>query len=146
MDLPTHLPNSAPPAKKHKGPPVFIEGTSITLQTEEDIAKWIEERRKNWPTRKNVEAKAKDTAPQPCAFFQKTGKCKFGNRCKNAHSSGKIVNGVEISVPQRYKEPAVGLLFRLLVQRDMQQHENNAILDFLLHLDKCGLLDRNALV
>ncbi|CAD1809518.1 Nuclear fragile X mental retardation-interacting protein 1 (NUFIP1) family protein [Candida parapsilosis] len=36
---------------------IAIPGTNITLQTEEDIAKWIEERKKNWPTRANVERK-----------------------------------------------------------------------------------------
>ncbi|KAI5959601.1 uncharacterized protein KGF55_005245 [Candida pseudojiufengensis] len=37
--------------------PVKIPGTNITLQTEEDIAKWIEERKKNWPSKSNIEKK-----------------------------------------------------------------------------------------
>lgn len=36
---------------------VFIPGTTISLQTDEDIAKWIEERRKKWPTKRNIEQK-----------------------------------------------------------------------------------------
>ncbi|EMG47226.1 hypothetical protein G210_2474 [Candida maltosa Xu316] len=79
FDLPTHLPNespSIPPPKpstdsvveetiedddeeqraKTSGP-VVIQGTNITLQTEEDIAKWIEERKKNWPSKTNVDRK-----------------------------------------------------------------------------------------
>ncbi|KAI5953275.1 hypothetical protein KGF54_002646 [Candida jiufengensis] len=43
------------PTKINK--PVRISGTNITLQTEEDIAKWIEERKKNWPTKSNMEKK-----------------------------------------------------------------------------------------
>jgi ribosome assembly protein 1 len=30
---------------------------SIKLETEEEIAAWIAERKKNWPTAKNVELK-----------------------------------------------------------------------------------------
>ena len=36
---------------------VKIPGTNITLQTEEDIAKWIEERKKNWPSAANLARK-----------------------------------------------------------------------------------------
>ena len=98
---------------------VAIPGTNITLQTEEDIAKWIEERKKNWPTKANVERKQQlkeekrktnetqrlkrqleengDAAtPQDnkrsktiCRFFEQYGKCKYGNRCKNIH---EVVN------------------------------------------------------
>ncbi|KAI5966072.1 hypothetical protein CANMA_003318 [Candida margitis] len=92
---------------------VAIPGTNITLQTEEDIAKWIEERKKNWPTKANVERKqqlkeAKRKLHQQntrskrpldgngtqennkrsktiCRFFQQYGKCKYGNNCKNIH-------------------------------------------------------------
>ncbi|KAI5950075.1 hypothetical protein KGF57_004420 [Candida theae] len=87
LDLPTHLPNETPDTSTAQAiaeqPPaipsdnatsstkdtlphsptttskkvVSIPGTNITLQTEEDIAKWIEARKKNWPTRANVERK-----------------------------------------------------------------------------------------
>ncbi|CCE85249.1 Piso0_004831 [Millerozyma farinosa CBS 7064] len=51
---------------------VFIPGTTITLQTEGDIKKWIEERRRNWPSRKNVEAKKeKESASAPANDEQK---------------------------------------------------------------------------
>ncbi|EDK43942.1 hypothetical protein LELG_02121 [Lodderomyces elongisporus NRRL YB-4239] len=36
---------------------VKIPGTNITLQTEEDIAKWIEERKRNWPSAANLARK-----------------------------------------------------------------------------------------
>lgn len=38
-------------------PPPVIEGTNIKLQTEEEIAAWIAERKKRWPSSKVVEEK-----------------------------------------------------------------------------------------
>lgn len=141
--LPTYLPNTTP-AKivaplesedlnpeepKPSTSPIFIEGTNITLQTEEDIAKWIEERRKKWPTRKNVEEKkaqqqttvaapkeAATPRKQVCKFFSRNRKCKFGAKCKNSHESAntnpvhsparsgnvRVINGMKVPVPQRY--------------------------------------------
>lgn len=180
-DLPTHLPNAAPtpllPAPHQTDAPVagsekasetkkpiFIEGTNITLETEDDIAKWIEERRKNWPTRKNVEAKLKkqnetkvekpDTPKQSvCKFFARTGKCKFGNKCKNLHEPGfskdpgcKMINGLLVRIPERYKKEVdySGSLFTKLVQRDLYEHQNNTVIDFVQYLDSKGLIDKNA--
>lgn len=63
-------PNPTPPAAapvrseeeerylKSKGSGVVaIEGTGIRLETEEDIAAWIAERKKKWPTRERVAEK-----------------------------------------------------------------------------------------
>lgn len=184
-DLPTHLPNSILPKPQcenvhagesrstdvtektsEEGPniqgePIFIEGTNITLQTEEDIAKWIEERRKNWPTRKNIELKKKQqeqkqpAAPKPqkaqvCKFFARSGKCKFGNKCRNLHEAAgsgptTTINGLQIAIPQRYKkEMPTGSLYKNLVQRDLYEHENNVILDFLQYLSDKNLIDKDA--
>lgn len=129
LDLPTHLPNERTPevdvepenkAVKEIEPkvhdvkldsdvsyvPVFIQGTNITLQTDEDIAKWIEERKKKWPTKQNVEqrelqkeeeskkrlADSDQLGPDKkrriiCRFYQQNKSCKFGNKCKNIHES-----------------------------------------------------------
>lgn len=42
---------------KAKGGAIAIEGTGIKLETEEDIAAWIAERKKKWPTRQRVAEK-----------------------------------------------------------------------------------------
>lgn len=186
-DLPTHLPNSISPkpqsqdsenthaesrsselpekteekSPKNSAEPIFIEGTNITLQTEEDIAKWIAERRKNWPTRKNIELRKKQqeqkqpAAPKPpkaqvCKFFARSGKCKFGNKCRNLHEAAgagptTTINGLQIAIPQRYKkEMPTGSLYKNLVQRDLYEHENNVILDFLQYLGDKNLIDKDA--
>lgn len=193
-DLPTYLPNTgsnknsesdelrenpsttseAPVASKESvksndsvapKEPIFIEGTNITLQTDDDIAKWIEERRKNWPTRKNVELKAKreqerkapetekTVTKQACKFYARNKKCKFGTKCRNLHevasnASLKTINGIQVAVPQRYKKEMQlsGSLYKNLVQRDQYEHENNIIIDFLQFLDKNNLIDRDASV
>lgn len=186
-DLPTHLPNTgslspqprdeverSPEEQEHgvknsavaaTKEPIFIEGTNITLQTEEDIAKWIEERRKNWPTRKNVELKVKreqeqktqetDKLPakQVCKFYSRNKKCKFGSKCRNLHEASnngsvKTINGLQVAVPQRYKKeaPVCGSLYKNLVQRELYEHENNIIINFLQYLDKHNLIDRDASV
>lgn len=193
-DLPTHLPNMvttpSPPNEQPKeltedkdslpeesiasrapGEPLFIEGTNILLQTEEDIAKWIEERRKNWPTRKNIEAKlsqqheteqdSKHAPPQKkgqnvCKFFSRNRRCRFGNKCKNLHEASnrpqmnqnanvKTINGIEVAIPQRYKSNADKnkSFFKMLVQKDLYEHENDKVLDFLLYLDSQGMIDHD---
>lgn len=181
FDLPTHLPNTGSHVQKtvqsedlleeerHLGSggskePIFIEGTSITLQTEEDIAKWIAERRKNWPTKKNIELKAKRElerkAPEPektpakqvCKFYAKSKKCKFGAKCRNVHeaasnnSASKMINGILVAVPKRYKKEmqVSSSLYKNLMQRDHYEHENNLIIDFLQYLENNKLIDRHA--
>ncbi|OBA24315.1 hypothetical protein METBIDRAFT_19983, partial [Metschnikowia bicuspidata var. bicuspidata NRRL YB-4993] len=154
--------------------PVFIEGTNISLQTEEDIARWIAERRKKWPTRKNVEAKTQDQkekAPEKeqllsklniCKFYARNKRCKFGTKCRNVHESGtgqnhqatasqntsstrKMINGVLVNIPQRYKKEVqgAGSLFTKLVQRDLYEHENNVIVDFIQYLDSQGVINHD---
>lgn len=119
LDLPVHLPNCEPPiANEEKqvvpsvdstsvaSVPTAIQGTSIVLESDEDIAKWIAERRKRWPTKKNIELKqsiAAQSIKRPaeadvldpskkrkiiCRFFKQHGKCKFGAKCRNSHEQG----------------------------------------------------------
>lgn len=59
--------NRRPPQQGGTGstiPPPRIQGTTISLDTPEDIAKWIAERKKRWPTAANVE-KNKFERPVP---------------------------------------------------------------------------------
>ncbi|ODV66827.1 hypothetical protein HYPBUDRAFT_152878 [Hyphopichia burtonii NRRL Y-1933] len=139
--LPTHLPNEEaetpeprPQPKPESDPSddeqvTLIPGTNISLQTDEDIAKWIEERKKKWPTNRRVQEKqqqqqlllpakrlAADDQPKKkqktvCRFYQQHKRCKFGNQCSFVHetqqskpSSGstKMLNGIEINVPKRF--------------------------------------------
>mmetsp|Transcript_2299 Transcript_2299/g.2530 ORF Transcript_2299/g.2530 Transcript_2299/m.2530 type:complete len:276 (+) Transcript_2299:270-1097(+) len=134
-DLPTYLPNSSnysnefdskedseneeadlihneSEGQNKSNEPVFIPGTNITLETEEDIRKWIEERKKKWPSRRNIEEKEKIRQEQTkipsnskkrmnessvsqntkkpkniCKFYQNNKRCKFGNKCKNVHEA-----------------------------------------------------------
>ncbi|CUM67952.1 uncharacterized protein PRCAT00005665001 [Priceomyces carsonii] len=104
---------------------LYIPGTSISLQTEEDIAKWIEERKRRWPTRKNIEQKEKMKreqeiqtpnyskrhnieSPLPenqkkqksvCKYFQQHRTCRFGKRCKNLHEF--LSNSSELSTSSK---------------------------------------------
>ncbi|ORX34159.1 nuclear fragile X mental retardation-interacting protein 1-domain-containing protein [Kockovaella imperatae] len=45
---------------KRRGPAPVIEGTTITLQTDEDIAKWIAERKAKWPSARRVAEKEEE--------------------------------------------------------------------------------------
>lgn len=201
LGLPVHLPNSLPTHMPNSGDShigqsdsqpidheesdiddeetstpkeaIYIQGTTISLQTDEDIAKWIEERKKKWPSRKNIEAKeAQKATKRPllqdtkntkkprnvCKFFSQHNKCKFGTKCKNVHeqpdqqssANTKLINGMTVHVPQRFhnemytKETASGSLYKMLVQKDLYEHENNKVLEFLRFLDERKLIDHNA--
>lgn len=191
---------------------IYVPGTSISLDTEEDIQKWIEERKRKWPTRKNIEEKEKaqkETAVNQqkpgsgdnsgkrsrenngdgldnkrpkriCHFFQQNKKCRFGTKCKNIHEKGgsavsltpgegagkgrinsgsvlppssssivKTINGIQVNIPQRFKsefynkDPNSGTFFKMLVQKEHYQSNNELILQFLEYLDKKKLIDHN---
>ncbi|KAI3403978.2 hypothetical protein KGF56_003245 [Candida oxycetoniae] len=138
QDLPTYLPNEEPePTESLLSKPesshgvcqkeeenrsvddnqkvIRIPGTNITLQTEEDIRKWIEERKRNWPSEANIRRKKearqqgqeqtkieqnnsniRKRLPEEselsskrgkslCRNYQQYKKCKFGDKCRNVH-------------------------------------------------------------
>lgn len=85
---------------------VTVPGTNIVLENDEDIQKWIEERKKNWPTNKRVKEKVEErekaqkilknltkentnesSAPlvKVCNFWMKTKRCKNGKNCRFSH-------------------------------------------------------------
>lgn len=183
--------------------PGFIPGTTISLQTEEDIAKWIEERKKKWPTnsrvrekqansssntsksfnnndtnenadKNNLQNKKRSNTPSNasnkkqkavCRFFQQHKKCKFGTKCKNLHestsssllssnahshsSNTKIINGMLVIIPKRFNNDMYAKensssnpsLYKMLVQKELFEHENNLVIDFIQFLDDQNLID-----
>lgn len=178
-DLPIHLPNQETPVPESNDAPIleeeptnkdptFIEGTNIILRTDEDIAQWIAERKRHWPTKQNIEEKKRKLQSTPeeppssssssknvCRFFARNRKCRYGNKCKNLHQTGsnhtsnssstKVINGLTVSIPQRYKNelpPDIHLsLYKKLVQRDLYENENDLVLDFVQYLDSKGVID-----
>lgn len=112
-----------------------IQGTNIKLETEEDIQKWIEERKKNWPSKQNIERKKEEPpakkAKNICKFYQKNKSCKYGAKCKNVHEDSFVPNRFEYKNDQS--------LFKMLVKND-QLHENNQFIEFLRYIDKRGVL------
>ncbi|RDW29961.1 nuclear fragile X mental retardation-interacting protein 1-domain-containing protein [Yarrowia lipolytica] len=162
--------------------PVPIQGTSVLLITPEDIEKWRAERRQNWPTRKRVQEKQekeqeqqtkkqktnpgdmdklptannsnKESGPKKCSFFLKTGKCRFGDKCRFSHDkSGATATGSASSggapappvdhaskVYRRYQPPKKMPLYKKLFRTDIMK-ENETLLAFINHLNEQGLLD-----
>lgn len=162
--------------------PVPIQGTSVLLITPEDIEKWRAERRQNWPTRKRVQEKqekdqeqnakkqklntstdtttsttttTKETGgPKKCTFFMKTGKCRFGDKCRFSHdkSGASQKNSSSSSnttapaadhaskVYRRYQAPKKMPLYKKLFRTDIMK-ENETLLAFISHLNDQGLLD-----
>lgn len=185
-DLPSHLPGEGPECETtlhaddtiplSKGSvsldkkPIAIPGTDITLVTEEDIAKWIEERRKKWPTTSNIRIKNEEAKKrrlenptsensttkkqrQVCRYYQQHGTCKYGMSCKNvhelAHETGsyylKDVNGITVKIPKLYSDRQGIPFANLLLQQEHTELENDHILQFLLQLDKHGFIDHDAM-
>ncbi|KAG5363901.1 hypothetical protein CJU89_3089 [Yarrowia sp. B02] len=152
--------------------PVPIQGTSVLLITPEDIEKWRAERRQNWPTKKRVLEKqekeqeqtkkqkpnptekpnSKEPGPKKCTFFMKTGKCRFGDKCRFSHDkSGSTKSSDKTSttrppadhaskVYRRYQAPKKMPLYKKLFRTDIMK-ENETLLAFLSHLNDQGLLD-----
>lgn len=196
MDLPSHLPGEAPDTEEVVAPvevveteviqpqedvedeekpgsgPVTISGTNIVLATEEDIAQWIAERRKKWPTKKNIElrtqqqksAKLEKKRPAPdqntlsaskrskplCRYFLANGTCRFGAKCKNVHEQARVtdtyytkdINGVAVKIPKVYSNRAGTAFTDLLVQQHHIEHENGKVIDFVKKLDEWGYIDK----
>lgn len=101
-NLPTHLPHEPdkqPPKESTPKPSMPIPGTGITLETEEDIQKWIAERRRNYPTNKRILEKRKQKQVQPeVSKKQKTLLVKPGAVGKKT----EVLPGVVATVPVRF--------------------------------------------
>lgn len=139
-----------------KNSPIAIPGTSIVLQTDEDIAQWIAERKKNWPSKKRIEQKSLELQTRKrgsedseqaskrqkryCKFFIK-GNCR-NEHCPNLHEipvkplpSNKLVyhHDMPINIPERYSKSANygKSLHKLVVEQDHYQNENTQILKII---------------
>lgn len=91
-------------APKISMPPPPIQGTNISLDTPEDIAAWIAERKKKWPTDANVEKnkieKAASSTQRPNKRAKIQGK---GKRDRPIHSQ-KPGQAHDVSVPKAASE------------------------------------------
>lgn len=104
---------SVPSSQPDQNRTVIIPGTSISLNTKEEIEAWIQERKKKWPTTARVEAKQAAAAaeraqresergnsssgqgdtnsnstkkPQMvCKFYKRNKKCLNGDKCRFSH-------------------------------------------------------------
>ncbi|KAK9251637.1 nuclear fragile X mental retardation-interacting protein 1-domain-containing protein [Lipomyces tetrasporus] len=153
---------------------VTIPGTAISLQTEEDIVKWISERKKNWPTAKRIELKqeelqrkkAEEEEPRKvkeklqeeqskqkneelskrniCKFFAKTGRCNRGSTCAFSHE--RSANAfIATKKYKRFVKPQKMPLFKRLVQNDWDK-ENGKVLDFISYLVDIGVVSKSKAV
>ncbi|GMM31418.1 hypothetical protein DAMA08_041630 [Martiniozyma asiatica (nom. inval.)] len=127
-----------------------IQGTTIKLDTPEDIEKWIAERKANWPTNKRVQKREEEKEQlkrliQPnnntanekpiCRFFQRTGKCKHGAKCKFSHSKNKnpsavksmayhkvkLVHGIPVQIPLRFTPNGSTTLGGKLIDEEIKE-------------------------
>lgn len=151
--------------------PIPIPGTSIVLNTDEDIAKWIEERKKNWPSKRRMEEKQNE-APKKrvfddadnensssnkkqkryCKFFIK-GNCR-NQHCPNLHEipikpiqNNKLVyhHGLPINIPERYSKSVNSgkSLHNLVIEHDHYKFENDKVLKLIENLVQGGYIKSN---
>ncbi|WWD05564.1 hypothetical protein V865_003644 [Kwoniella europaea PYCC6329] len=78
---------------RRKGPPPPIQGTNITLNTPEEIEKWIAERKAKWPSAKRVQEKEEErTAAIARGEIPARGKRKKMDAASLAEEWGRPVN------------------------------------------------------
>lgn len=146
---------------------IIVPGTSISLNTAQEIEEWIKERRKKWPTTARVEAKLREqpatasakagsstdnTRPKGvCKFFARSGRCNNGAQCRFEHSrpvasdsprnnNNNNKSGKSSKTEYKLYEAHKKMpLFKMLVRNDMDK-ENGVVLDFIAFLCKNDLL------
>ena len=112
----------------------------------EDIKLWIEERKKNFPTKKRIEEKKAKSAitslvsgysssdtekpKKLCTYFQK-GKCIHGENCKFLHDTPK---------PQKKEKPKKKSLLEKMVYSEMQREQYLTLQCLQFMMDE-GLLE-----
>ncbi|XAO23471.1 hypothetical protein I312_102249 [Cryptococcus bacillisporus CA1280] len=92
---------------KRKGPLPPIQGTNITLNTPEDIEKWIAERKSRWPTAKRVQEKEEERqaaiARGEVPEKQRKGKGRRNDPASLAEEWGREVKDEEAGIPRVFE-------------------------------------------
>lgn len=116
---------------KPKIPPPLIQGTNISLDTPEDIAKWIAERKKKWPTPANVEKnnieKSRLAAQRPAAKKRKMQHKKIQDRPQDSGTttlSSQKRSDVETTNPSEILD--VGVVVQR-VEKDKVEQETQGV-------------------
>ncbi|KAK9480607.1 nuclear fragile X mental retardation-interacting protein 1-domain-containing protein [Lipomyces japonicus] len=151
---------------------ITVTGTNISLQTEEDIAKWIADRKKKWPTARRVEEKQVEMELQKIAELEAKKASRqqkedvrqinlheirlSRNICKFYAKNGKCTRGSKCSFSherldhhdmpikkyKRFDNPLKMPLFKRLVQSDWDKQDQE-VLQFIEYLASHGILDRS---
>ncbi|KAK9460432.1 nuclear fragile X mental retardation-interacting protein 1-domain-containing protein [Lipomyces oligophaga] len=138
-----------------------IPGTTITLESDEDIAKWIEERKKRWPTADRIRQREQEKADDEqrfqteeqqkkltikdsrkshlCRYFARNGRCDRGAKCIYAHERPAQEVRQNTKIYKRYEKPQRMPLFKRLFQNDIDK-ENEQVLDFILLAVQQGII------
>ncbi|KAL3232815.1 Ribosome assembly 1 protein [Nakaseomyces bracarensis] len=112
---------------------VLIPGTSITLETDEDIKKWKEERRKMWLLR--ISNRRKEHMEK--MGLKEEDVKKSGNPLKESKKEQQFIKSIQAQVAR--SNPKANLNLKL-VQRGFAE-ENAKLLDFIVELGECGYLE-----
>ncbi|OLL26514.1 hypothetical protein NEOLI_001918 [Neolecta irregularis DAH-3] len=139
---------------------VRIQGTKISLDSPQEIALWIAERKKNWPTAANIARKEEERQRQipakkrklekvaqsnnaeseterpikACLRFQK-GRCRFGKRCRYKHDNIEQAN---VSTDSSHQWRNRKSLYSRLVETEVER-ENVIILQVIKEMVARGL-------
>lgn len=173
LDLPFHLPNSRQNGEKDTKSQNIEEKEVIEKESkqqtsskeeEESIKKWIEERKKRWPSRKVIEMKKKQKEMEEHnkvnIMQAKPNKKRTTNqekRNKNYGSTHTVekINNQEVLIPKFYgnvyfradsRKDDCGegqrfSLFNKLVKKEQMEQENLIFLDFLQFLEQKKMIN-----
>lgn len=90
------------------------------------------------PSNQKDESLPSKTSQRPCTAFWKTGKCRFGARCRYSHERKESSHATK-EAQTRSKDGRKGL-FQVMVEKE-QEEEHRRVLSAVIALGKQGLLD-----
>lgn len=112
---------------------ILIPGTTMTLESDEDIKKWKEERRKMWLLR--ISNRRKEHMEK--MGLKEEDIKKAGNPLRESKKEQQFIKNIQAQVTR--SNPKANLDIKL-VQRGFAE-ENAKLLDFIVELGDCGFLD-----